>query len=254
MKEQFNVKILLVTSFFVRGEMSVVYFPILTGLFVAVLMVSQVTAVKPVEIGIAFTGADLIFPLGYLLGDVLTEIYGFARSRIAIWTGLAANVLMSGALWLVGILPGEPGWVAEGGQRAWDMLLGLAPRIALASLVAYVVGEFVNAYVLAKLKVKTKGRYLWLRTIGSSMVGQGIDTLIFFPIAYAGAWPWSLIAEVMVVAYVVKVGVEVFMTPVTYAVVTFLKRRTGIDVYDERTSFNPFRLQFDDDFGSAKAR
>lgn len=221
------------------------YFPVLTGLFVAVLMISQVTAVKPVEVGIVFTGADLIFPLGYLLGDVLTEIYGFARSRIAIWTGLAANLLFSAMLWLVGLLPGEPGWVADGGQQAWEMLLGLAPRIAVASLTAYVIGEFVNAYVLAKLKVAMRGRYLWVRTIGSSLVGQGVDTLVFFPIAYLGEWPWSLIWRIMVVAYVVKVGVEAVMTPVTYAVVTFLKRRTGIDTYDVQTSFNPFRIRLD---------
>lgn len=223
------------------------YFPVLTGLFVAVLMISQVTAVKPVEMGIVFTGADLIFPLGYLLGDVLTEIYGFARSRLAIWTGLAANLLFSAALWLVGILPGEPEWVAAGGQQAWDMLLGLAPRIAVASLAAYVVGEFVNAYVLARLKVATRGRFLWLRTIGSSLVGQGVDTLVFFPIAYLGEWPWSLIGRIMVVAYAVKVGVEVAMTPVTYAVVTFLKRRTGIDTFDVHTRFHPFRIRLDDD-------
>lgn len=225
------------------------YFPILTGVFVAVLMISQVTAVKPVDIGlfgIVITGADLIFPLSYLMGDVLTEVFGFARARVAIWTGLGANVLLSGALWLVGSIPGEAGWVAEGGQQAWDMLLGLAPRIALASLTAYVVGEFVNSYVLARMKVAMRGRHLWLRTISSSLVGQGVDTLIFFPIAYGGEWPWPLVFQIMAAAYVIKVGVEVLLTPVTYAVVTFLKRRTGVDVYDYETDFNPFRIQFDD--------
>lgn len=225
------------------------YFPILTGVFVAVLMISQVTAVKPVDIGlfgIIITGADLIFPLSYLMGDVLTEVFGFARARVAIWTGLGANVLLSGALLLVGSIPGEAGWVAEGGQQAWDMLLGLAPRIALASLTAYVVGEFVNSYVLARMKVAMRGRHLWLRTISSSLVGQGVDTLIFFPIAYGGEWPWPLVFQIMAAAYVIKVGVEVLLTPVTYAVVTFLKRRTGVDVYDYETDFNPFRIQFDD--------
>jgi len=225
------------------------YFPVLTGVFVAVLMISQVTAVKPVKIGLfglVITGADLIFPLSYLMGDVLTEVYGFARARTAIWTGLAANVLLSGALWLVGVLPGEAGWVAEGGQRAWDMLLGLAPRIALASLTAYLVGEFVNSYVLARMKVAMQGRHLWLRTIGSSLVGQGVDTLIFFPIAYGGEWPWSLIWRIMAAAYMLKVGVEAVLTPLTYVVVGFLKRRTGVDVYDHDTDFNPFRMQLDD--------
>lgn len=226
--------------------MRVRYFPILTGIFVALLMISQVTAVKPVHVVFVFTGADLIFPLSYLLGDVLTEVYGFARSRLVIWTGLAANVLMSGALWLVGRIPGEGEWVAEGGQQAWDMLLGLAPRIALASLIAYFVGEFVNSFVLAKLKIATKGKHLWLRTIGSSLVGQGADTLIFFPIAYGGEWSWSIILQIMAFAYVLKVGVEVVLTPLTYAAVTYLKRVSGMDVYDHDTDFNPFTLRVAD--------
>src|SRR5690606_1194717 len=126
--------------------------------------------------------------------------------------------------WLVGMMPGEAGWVEGGGQAAWDMLLGLTPRIALASLLAYFFGEFVNSYILARLKVATKGRFFWVRSIGSSLIGQGVDTLIFFPVAYAGEWPWSLVLEVMGVAYVIKVSVEVFLTPLTYAVVTALKR------------------------------
>lgn len=221
-------------------------FPIISGMFVAVLMISQVTAVKPVHLGLVFTGADLIFPLVYLMGDVVTEVYGFARSRLVIWTGLAANLLMSAAIWFVGALPGEAGWIGDGGQNAWDMLLGLTPRIAFASLVAYFVGEFVNAYVLAKLKVAMQGRRLWVRTISSSFIGQGVDTLIFFPIAYLGAWPWSLIWEIMLVAYGIKVAVEVFLTPLTYVVVSFLKRTSGVDVYDYDTSFNPFRIKLTD--------
>src|SRR5690606_30818144 len=173
-----------------RGEEAMRYFPILAGAFVATLMVSQVTATKPVQLGVVFTGGDLIFPLSYVMGDVLTEVYGFARSRAVIWTGLAANVFMSTMSWFVGILPGEPGWVAEGGQQAWDMLLGLTPRIALASIVAYFVGEFLNAYVLAKLKVAMEGRHLWLRSIGSTLIGQAVESLSFFPIAYGGEWPW----------------------------------------------------------------
>lgn len=229
--------------------MCVRYFPILTGIFVAVLMVSQVTAVKPVHVVFVFTGADLIFPLSYLLGDVLTEVYGFARSRLVIWTGLSANILMSFTLWLVGRMPGEAEWIADGGQQAWDMLLGLAPRIAIASLIAYFVGEFVNSYVLAKMKVATKGKHLWLRTIGSSLLGQGVDTLIFFPIAYAGEWSWSLIWQIMAFAYALKVGVEVVLTPFTYVVVNYLKRVSGEDVYDEGTDFNPFTLRVADVMG-----
>lgn len=225
------------------------YFPVLAGMFVATLMISQVTATKPVHMGVVFTGADLIFPLSYVLGDVLTEVYGFARSRVVIWTGLAANVFMSAALWFVGSLPGEAGWVAEGGDQAWAMLLGLTPRIALASLVAYVVGEFLNAVVLAKMKIATRGRYLWLRSIGSTMVGQGVDTLIFFPIAYGGEWPWSLIVPIMATAYGIKVATGVFLTPVVYALAGFIKRATGMDVYDYDTDFNPFRIRLADDNG-----
>lgn len=229
-----------------RGGKPLQLFPVLTGLFVALLTISQVTAVKPVEWGhIAFTGADLIFPLTYVLGDVLTEVYGFVRSRMVIWTGLGANILMSLALFGVGSLPGAQEWLDAGGQQAWDMLLGLTPRIALASLTAYLVGEFVNAYVLARLKVRTQGRFLWLRTISSTLVGQGVDTLIFFPLAYGGTWSWGLIGEIMLVAYVVKVGVDVCFTPVTYAAVALIKRVTGMDVYDYNLSFNPFRIAYE---------
>ncbi|HEY8417131.1 MAG TPA: queuosine precursor transporter [Limnochordales bacterium] len=223
-------------------------FPVFTGLFVALLMISQVTAVKPVEwAGVAFTGADLIFPLTYVLGDMVTEVYGFARSRIVIWTGLAANVLMSLAVFWVGSMPGAPDWVAQGGQEAWDMVLGLTPRIAAASLLAYFVGEFVNAYVLSRMKVRTRGRFLGLRTIGSTLVGQAVDSAIFFPVAYWGAWPWALILEIMFVAYVIKVGVEVCLTPLVYALVHVVKRVTGMDVYDYNVSFNPFRLTVEDE-------
>ena len=223
------------------------YFPILSGLFVALLMISQVTAVKPVQVGIAFTGADVIFPLVYLLGDVLTEIYGFARSRIVIWTGLFANIMLSGALWLVGIMPGEAEWLAQGGQTAWDMLLGLAPRIAVASLVAYLVGEFVNSYVLSRLKVAMRGT----PSVGAHhrleprRARRRHPDLL--PYCLRGEWPWSLILQIMGVAYVLKVSVEALMTPVTYAVVSFLKRRTGVDVYDYETNFNPFRITLTDD-------
>lgn len=223
------------------------YFPILAGAFVATLMVSQVTATKPVQLGVVFTGGDLIFPLSYVMGDVLTEVYGFARSRAVIWTGLAANVFMSTMSWFVGILPGEPGWVAEGGQQAWDMLLGLTPRIALASIVAYFVGEFLNAYVLAKLKVAMEGRHLWLRSIGSTLIGQAVDSLIFFPIAYGGEWPWSLIWRVTATAYGIKIATGAFFTPLVYALASYLKRAEGIDVYDRDTDFNPFRIRLGTD-------
>lgn len=223
------------------------YFPIITGIFVAVLMISQVAATKIVSIaGFSFAGAVFVFPISYLFGDVLTEVYGFARSRLVIWTGFAANVAMSLIFLIVGAMPGEPGWVAAGGQQAWDMLLGLTPRIALASVISYLIGEFLNSYVLAKLKVAMAGRHLWVRTIGSTIVGEGVDTFFFVLISFAGVLPWPLLWEVMAVNYVLKVAVEVVLTPVTYRVVGFLKRADGVDVYDRETNFNPFRLDLND--------
>lgn len=229
------------------------YFPIITGIFVAVLLISQVAATKIVSIGgFSFAGAVFVFPISYLFGDVLTEVYGFARSRTVIWTGFAANVGMSLILLIVGAMPGDPTWVAQGGQEAWDLLLGLTPRIALASLISYLIGEFLNSYVLAKLKVAMAGRQLWVRTIGSTIVGEGVDTFLFVLISFAGVLPWPLLWEVMAVNYVLKVAVEVVLTPVTYKVVGFLKQADGVDVYDRDTDFNPFRLALGPEGGAGQ--
>lgn len=207
----------------------------ITALFVAVLILSNVASTKVVELGpFTFDGGTLLFPLAYIFGDVLTEVYGYRASRRVIWTGFASLGLMVVTLAAVDALPPR--------SEAFSAVLGQAPRIALASLLAYWAGEFVNAFVLAKLKVRTAGRWLWTRTISSTLVGQGVDTAIFLLAAFYGAWPNDLLWTVFVSNYVFKVGVEVLFTPATYQVVNFLKRAEREDVFDRETDFNPLVL------------
>lgn len=218
------------------------YFDLLMAMFVAVLLISNVaSSAKIVRLGpFSFDGGTILFPVSYLFGDILTEVYGYRRSRRVIWAGFAASALMSLTFLAVGALPPGEGW---DGQEAYERIIGLTPRIVLASLVAYWAGEFSNSYVLARLKVRTAGRWLFLRTIGSTVVGEGIDTLLFVGIAFAGVLEPALLRKVLVSNYVFKVGVEGALTPLTYAMVGFLKRSEGCDVYDSRTDFNPFRLR-----------
>ncbi len=207
----------------------------ITALFVAVLILSNVASTKVVELGpFTFDGGTLLFPLAYIFGDVLTEVYGYRASRRVIWTGFASLGLMVVTLAAVDALPPR--------SEAFSAVLGQAPRIALASLVAYWAGEFVNAFVLAKLKVRTAGRWLWTRTISSTLVGQGVDTAIFLLAAFYGVWPNDLLWTVFMSNYVFKVGVEVLFTPATYQVVNFLKRAEREDVFDRETDFNPLVL------------
>jgi hypothetical protein len=204
----------------------------ITAVFVAVLILSNVASTKVVELGpFTFDGGTLLFPLAYIFGDVLTEVYGYRASRRVIWTGFAGLGLMVVTLAAVDALPPR--------SEAFSAVLGQAPRIAVASLVAYWAGEFVNAFVLAKLKVRTAGRWLWARTISSTLVGQGVDTAIFLLAAFYGVWPNDLLWTVFVSNYVFKVGVEVLFTPATYRVVNFLKRAEREDVFDRETDFNP---------------
>ncbi len=184
-----------------------------------------------------FDGGTILFPASYIFGDILTEVYGYRKSRRVIWIGFFAALLMSLTFIVVGALPPAGDW---DGQAAWDRILGLTPRIVLASLLAYWVGEFANAYVLARMKVASRGRCLWTRTIGSTLVGEGLDTLIFCTAAFAGAMPNSLLWAVIVSNYLFKVGVEVLFTPVTYLVVGRLKAAEGIDAFDAGIDFNPF--------------
>lgn len=223
------------------------------AVFVSVLLISNIaSSAKIVDWGVnilglqlAFDAGTLLFPLSYIFGDVLTEVYGYRRSRRVIWAGFACLALAVLVFWLVKIMPGEAEWQGYAGQDAYNAILGgmSSGGIALASLVAYFMGEISNSYVLARMKVATSGRWLWMRTIGSTLVGQVIDTLSFIGIAsLLSVFPWSLFTTLVVSNYIFKVGIEALMTPVTYLVVNFLKRAEREDYYDRDTDFNPFKL------------
>ncbi len=217
------------------------YYDLIMGLFVAVLLISNIASSKILKFGpFTFDGGTLLFPISYIFGDFLTEVYGYKNSRRVIWTGFLAALLMSVTLMIVGRLAPAPGWEY---QEAYDQILGLTPRIVLASLIAYFAGEFSNSYVLAKMKILTRGKWLWTRTVSSTVVGQGIDTLLFVVIAFYGILPNSLLVTVIVSNYIFKVGFEVVATPLTYKIVGFLKSRENIDAYDYHTDFNPFKIK-----------
>ncbi|MHB1006603.1 MAG: queuosine precursor transporter [Chloroflexota bacterium] len=208
--------------------------------FVAILIISNVASTKILLLGpLTFDGGTVLFPLAYIFGDVLTEVYGYARSRRVIWTGFVWLAVAAAVFALVDWLPAAPGWEL---QSAFDAILGQTPRIVAGSLVAFLAGEFANSFVLAKLKLTTRGRWLWVRTIGSTIVGEGVDTAIFLAIAFWGVLPEELLLTVFVSNYVFKVGVEAIFTPVTYRVVNALKRSEGEDYYDWKTNFSPFTL------------
>ncbi len=208
--------------------------------FVACLIVSNISAVKPIDIsGFILPGAIIIFPITYIIGDVLTEVYGYAKARRVIWMGFAANLFAVATFVVVGALPEAGFWEA---QEAYDTILGATPRILAASLLAYLVGEFANAYVLARLKIATEGRFLWLRTISSTVVGQSLDSAIFIVVAFSGIWPAKALLTAIVVQAAAKIAYEALATPLTYLVVHWLKRAEGIDTYDRGVRFNPFAL------------
>lgn len=213
----------------------------LTALFVAALITANILAVKPVEVGpLLFPAAVIIFPLSYIFGDVLTEVYGYARAREVIWTGFACNLLTVVAIAIAGRLPAASFWT--GGQAAYATILGSTPRILAASFGAYLLGEFLNAYVLARLKVVTRGRWLWSRTISSTLVGQLADSAVFISAAFGGVWPMHSLLAAIVTQWLLKSGYEALATPLTYVVVAFLKRHEGEDYYDRQTDFRPIRL------------
>jgi queuosine precursor transporter len=215
-------------------------FDIVMAAFVAILLLSNVIgAGKVAELGGWTFGAGILFfPLGYVIGDVLTEVYGYARARRCIWVGFSALLFMAFMSWVVVSLPPAAGWE---GQAAYESVFGQVPRIVFASIVAFWAGEFVNSFVLAKMKVWTKGKHLWSRTIGSTIVGQGIDSLIFYPLAFWGVWENNQVVTVMITNWALKVAWEAVLTPVTYAVVGWLKRHEGVDLYDDATDFTPFK-------------
>lgn len=217
------------------------YLNFITVFFVTVLLVSNVASSKIVMFGpLTFDGGTLLFPLSYIFDDILTEVYGYARSRRVIWTGFAMILLASAVFMIVGWLPSAPDWT---GQAAYDQILGLTPRIVVASMTAYFFGEFSNSFILAKMKIATKGRWLWMRTIGSTLVGEGLDTMIFVLIAFWGVLPNELLWTVIISNYIFKVGIEVLFTPLTYLITGFLKKREHEDFYDQNTDFNPFVLK-----------
>ncbi len=214
-------------------------FIVIAAVFITCLITANIIAVKLISIGgLILPAAIIIFPLSYIFGDILTEVYGFRAARKVIWLGFLCNLIVVLAIWIGGLLPAAPFW--EGKQAAYDTILGYVPRVLLASFVAYLIGEFANSFVLAKMKIKTKGRWLWTRTIGSTIVGQGLDSAIFITIAFAGTPEFVAISIVHL--WLVKTGYETVATPFTYAVVNYLKKKEGIDTYDYDTRFNPFRI------------
>jgi uncharacterized integral membrane protein (TIGR00697 family) len=217
------------------------YYDLVLAGFVTVLLCSNLIGVGKVTTIGGFTvgcGA-LFFPLSYFFGDVLTEVYGYARSRRVVWAGFGAQIFATVMSLTVISLPPAPGYA---GQAALEQVFGSTWRIVAASLFAYFIGEFSNSFALAKLKVKTAGRHLWARTIGSTAVGEAIDTLLFYPLAFYGTWPDDLLVKVMIANYVIKVAWEILATPLTYKLVNALKRAENEDFYDTDTKFTPFSL------------
>jgi len=212
-------------------------FVAVVALFITCLLTANIMAVKVVTVfGLILPAAIIIFPLSYIAGDVLTEVYGYRTARRVIWLGFFCNLVAVVAFWVGGRMDPAPFWK---GQEAYELILGYTPRILGASFLAYLVGEFSNSYVLAKLKIATGGRWLWTRTIGSTLVGEGLDSFIFITVAFAGVIPGSALTTAVITQWLVKCAYEVMATPLTYGVVGFLKRREGLDVYDINTRFNP---------------
>ena len=218
------------------------YYDLVMALFVTILLCSNIIgAAKVCTVwGFTFGAGVLFFPISYIFNDVLTEVYGYARARKVVWAGFGAIIFASFMSWVVVALPPAADW---NDQRAYESVFGQTPRIVFASLTAFFVGEFANSYVLAKMKIKTSGRHLWARTIGSTIVGEGVDSMVFYPVAFFGVWSNHLVMQVMVSNYIVKVLWEAIVTPATYQVVGFLKKAEQEDYYDVGTDFTPFSIE-----------
>lgn len=218
------------------------YYDFVLAAFVTIMLCSNVIgAAKVFQVwGMNFGAGILFFPVSYLFGDILTEVYGYSQARRVVWSGFGALLFASLVSWLVIELPPAPGWKD---QAAFETVFGATWRIVAGSLIAYFFGEFCNSYVLAKIKVKTKGKHLWFRFVASTVIGEGVDTLIFYPAAFYGLWPENLLLNVMMSSYAFKVLWEVLVTPLTYVVVSWLKRVENVDYYDHQTNFNPFRIK-----------
>jgi uncharacterized integral membrane protein (TIGR00697 family) len=221
------------------------YYDLIMAAFVCVMLCSNlIGAGKVVEVaGVSFGAAVLFFPISYLFGDILTEVYGYARARRVVWAGFAAMIFASFMSWIILKLPAAPTWT---NQAAFETVFGATWRIVLGSLVAFFCGEFCNSYLMAKLKILTAGKYLWMRAIGSTVLGEAIDSIVFYPLAFYGIWPEPLLIRVMITAYVIKVVWEILSTPLTYVVVNWLKRVEQEDFFDYNTDFNPFSLKVAD--------
>lgn len=230
------------------------WYPAVVALLATSLVVSNIIAVRLIAIRLSdaieltLPAAIVLFPIAYIVGDVLTEVYGYPAARRGIWIAFGCNLLAVVAIWLAGILPPASFWTAgvyenpEQADQAYRAILGFTPRLLVASFLAYLVGEFLNSFVLAKMKVRTEGRYLWMRTIASTIVGQGADSLIFITVAFYGILPTSALMTAVVTQWLVKSAYEALATPLTYWVVNSLKRSEGIDVYDRDTNFRPVQL------------
>ena len=228
-------------------------FDLIMAVFVTVLVVSNIaSSAKIVDWGfslfgvpMAFDAGTILFPISYIFGDILTEVYGYKQSRRVIWAGFACLALSAFIFWIVRIMPGEATWQGYAGDEAYNAILGgmSTGGIVLASLAGYWTGEFTNSFIMAKMKIMTEGRWLWMRTIGSTLFGELVDTIMFVAVASAfGVFPWSLFLTLTVTNYLFKCGVEALMTPVTYLVVGALKRAEKEDYYDRGTDFNPFTV------------
>ena len=230
------------------------WYPAVVALLATSLVISNIIAVRLIAVRLSSSleltlpAAIVLFPVAYIVGDVLTEVYGYAAARRAIWIAFGCNLLAVIAIWLAGILPPAPFWTAgvyespEQADQAYRAILGFTPRLLLASFLAYLVGEFLNSFVLAKMKVRTEGRYLWMRTIGSTLVGQGADSFIFIAVAFYGILPTSALLTAILSQWLVKSAYEALATPLTYWVVNALKRSEGIDAFDHNTDFRPVQL------------
>jgi len=239
------------------------YFDFMMAAFVTILLLSNLIGAAKLAVvhGFVFGAGILFFPIGYVLGDVLTEVYGYARARRCVWVGFFAMLFMAVMSSVVVAMPAFPHWgcaasgdpmfagvvqaSGEGAvcQSTYVSVFGSTWRIVAASVIAFWAGEFVNSFVLAKMKVWTGGKHLWTRTVGSTVFGQAVDSVIFYPLAFLGVWGTPQVLTVLVTNWALKVGWEVVLTPLTYAVVGFLKRREGIDVFDQGTNFTPFRTK-----------
>lgn len=216
------------------------WFVLVAALFVTCLITANIIAVKLIQLGaLILPAAVIIFPISYIVGDVLTEVYGYRQARRVIWLGFFCNLIAVAAIWAGGMLPAAGFW---DGQIAYDRILGFTPRLLAASFIAYLIGEFSNAYILAKMKIATQGRWLWTRTIGSTLVGQGLDSAVFIALAFGGVIPIEGLITAIVTQWLFKSAYEAAATPLTYWVVNFLKRQEQLDVYDEDTRFNPFLM------------